>query len=103
MSQKNTPPKVFLSYARQDVACAARLEGDLQAKDIDIWRDLRAIQGGHDWENEIRSGIRASSSVLYLGTPAARDSEAVRGELTLAKTYNRSEERRVGKKGRYRW
>src|SRR6266550_3098082 len=89
MSQENTPAEVFLSYSRQDEVCAARLERDLQAKDIDVWRDLRAIQGGHDWENEIRSAIRASSSLIYLGTPAARDSGAVRGEVTIARTYNK--------------
>lgn len=81
--------KVFLSYARKDVALAERLEKDLKNAEIDVWRDLHEIQGGDDWENEIRSGICAADSVVYLGTPDARASGVVRGELTFAKAYNK--------------
>jgi TIR domain len=79
---------VFLSYARKDGDLAVRLQEDLQRRSISVWLD-HDIPPGTDWENEIRRAIRASSGVIYLGTPEARDSAAVRGELEIANAFRK--------------
>ena len=51
-------PYVFLSYSRTEEADARRLEQDLGAYGLQVWRDESSIKpGSPDWEISIREAI----------------------------------------------
>lgn len=55
------PGAVFLSYASQDEPAAQRLRDSLDAAGIDVWFDKRHLEGGDDFDQEIKRHIRACS------------------------------------------
>ena len=64
------PFKIFLSYGRRDAGeLATRLEKDLKAQGYEIWRDIRQIKSGSDWQGEITDGLRNAQIVVALLTP----------------------------------
>jgi WD40 repeat protein len=64
------PVKLFLSYGRRDaLALAERLEKDLKARGYEVWRDVREIKSGGDWQGEIADGLRSAQVVVALLTP----------------------------------
>jgi hypothetical protein len=59
-----TKPKVFLSYAREDLALVSRLYDELSAAGLDPWLDRRNLIGGELWDHKIRKAIRQSDFFL---------------------------------------
>jgi len=53
-----TSVRVFLSYAREDVAEAVRLYEELSAKGLDVWLDKESLLPGQNWKSTIRREIR---------------------------------------------
>lgn len=49
---------VFLSYASDDAAAAARIADGLRAAGIEVWFDQSELRGGDAWDHHIRSQIR---------------------------------------------
>jgi TolB-like protein/Tfp pilus assembly protein PilF len=49
---------VFLSYASQDAAAAARLCDALRSAGIEVWFDQSELRGGEAWDRQIRRQIR---------------------------------------------
>lgn len=49
---------VFLSYASQDAAAAARISSALRAAGVDVWFDQSELRGGDLWDQNIRQRIR---------------------------------------------
>ena len=58
------PGSVFLSYARQDTAAVRQLRDALEAAGIDVWFDQRHLEGGDDFDQQIKRNIRACSLFL---------------------------------------
>jgi hypothetical protein len=58
--------KVFLSYAREDIASAQRLYDNLRAEGADVWFDKYSLVPGQNWETEIVQAIRGSRFFLAL-------------------------------------
>jgi hypothetical protein len=83
--------RVFISYSRKDGAdVAADLRKQLEAKDLSIWQDLLAMEGGIDWWSQIEAAIRskAMEHFVLVITPQALDSQGgrvVRQEIRLAR------------------
>ena len=77
--------KVFISYAHEDQDLATRLKGDLEGKGVRVWIDHSGIKGGDAWVKKIHEGLRVSNEVVFIDSPAARDSDAVQSELIIAK------------------
>ncbi len=55
------PGSVFLSYASQDAAAVSKLRDALDAAGIDVWFDQRHLEGGDDFDQQIKRNIRACS------------------------------------------
>jgi hypothetical protein len=55
------PGSVFLSYASQDGDAVAKLRDALDAAGIDVWFDRRHLEGGDDFDQQIKRNIRACS------------------------------------------
>ena len=49
---------VFLSYASEDAAAAARICAGLRAAGIEVWFDQSELRGGDAWDLHIRNQIR---------------------------------------------
>lgn len=50
--------RVFISYASEDSAAAARLQTELlEAGAAAVWLDRKNIEGGDDWKQEINEGL----------------------------------------------
>ena len=49
---------VFLSYASEDAAAAARICAGLRALGIEVWFDQSELRGGDAWDHHIRTQIR---------------------------------------------
>jgi hypothetical protein len=58
------PGAIFLSYARQDAAAVQPLRDALEAAGIDVWFDQRHLEGGDDFDQQIKRNIRACSFFL---------------------------------------
>src|SRR5437588_6462106 len=82
---------VFLSYSRADSDLVTRLKNDLLGHGIQAWIDREGLQPGTlDWEEALRTAIRAAQAVLLIASPNARSSRYVRDELRIAEMYQRA-------------
>jgi HEAT repeat protein len=54
-------PIVFISYAREDLSAAKRLNNDLKSKGVDTWVDYERILSGEKWKIAINKAIKKSS------------------------------------------
>ncbi|MGH7996054.1 MAG: toll/interleukin-1 receptor domain-containing protein [Opitutaceae bacterium] len=52
---------VFLSYASQDAPVVTKLRDALEAAGIDVWFDQRHLEGGDDFDQQIKRNIRGCS------------------------------------------
>jgi TIR domain len=72
---------VFLSYASEDSAAAARIADALIAADIEVWFDSSALRGGDAWDSSIRKQIETCA--LFLPVISANTSARAEGYLRL--------------------
>src|SRR5437667_1185664 len=83
-------PFVFLCYARADSELVTHLKTDLLERRIHVWIDREGLKPGTlDWEEALRTAIRAAQAVLLIASPHARSSRYVRDELRIAEMYQR--------------
>jgi TolB-like protein/Flp pilus assembly protein TadD len=54
----DSPHSIFLSYASQDAAAAARIGEALRAAGLEVWFDQSELRGGDAWDQLIRRRIR---------------------------------------------
>jgi hypothetical protein len=80
------PGSVFLSYASQDAAAVRQLRDALDAAGIEVWFDQRRLEGGDDFDQQIKKNIRACSLFLPVisANTQARHEGYFRLEWTLA-------------------
>ena len=86
-SQESTLPsahRVFLSYARDDVAFARDLRERLLALGHAPWMDLFDISAGARWPDEIDRALRSADAIIGVMTPASMASENVKNEWDWA-------------------
>ncbi len=76
-------PKLFLSYARQDVDFVGTLRGDLDQVCQSVWFDQELV-GGQQWWDEILEHLRDADIVLFVLSPDSLRSRPCRSELTYA-------------------
>jgi len=78
-------PKVFISYAKEDVVIAKRLYGDLKKKGVSPWLDLEDILPGQDIDTHIKKAIRESDFfIVILSTNSLSNRGYVQKELKYA-------------------
>jgi transcriptional regulator with XRE-family HTH domain len=83
-------PSIYLANAHADHVMVARLCADLGAHALVPWSDVPGIPPGTaNWEQTLREAIRGARAVVYVATPAARQSRHVADELRVAEFYQR--------------
>ena len=57
MPTRPSPTSVFLSYASEDAAAAARICESLRAVGVEVWHDQSTLRGGDAWDTQIKQQI----------------------------------------------
>jgi hypothetical protein len=77
--------KVFISYAREDVKYAERIQQVLEEAKIEFWRDTRDLDPNQDFTAELERAIEQSERVVCCITPdVKRPDSFVRREISYA-------------------
>ena len=50
-------PKIFISYAREDLPAVQRLKAAMDAAGLTTWFDLDRLEGGDDYDRKIRANF----------------------------------------------
>jgi WD40 repeat protein len=81
--------RTFISYSRKDESApfAAALRGWLNERNLSVWQDVVALEGGQDWWSQIENAVRSKElqHFILIITPAALASPYVRQEIRLAR------------------
>ncbi len=75
---------VFVSYSRRDSTFAARITSQLLSEGRDVWIDHDDIPKAANWRAEIRSGVIATSTFLFILSPDSLASTECAKELAVA-------------------
>ena len=75
---------VFISYSRRDADFMRRLHSALSAQNRDIWVDWEDIPATADWWNEIRAGIDAADTFVFIISPDSVMSDVCHREIEHA-------------------
>lgn len=81
--------QTFLSYSRQQYACAEQLVLQLQNQGVSVWFDVQQLEPGTEWPSDIQHGLEHSASVLLLASRAALASPYVEREWRYALAQQR--------------
>jgi adenylate cyclase len=74
-------PAVFISYASQDVAAAARICSALRQAGLEVWFDQSELRGGDVWDQRIRREIR--DCTLFMPVISANTASRQEGYFRL--------------------
>jgi len=81
----NQKPKIFLSYAREDMGMAKQLYNDLKRYGLDVWLDTESLLPGDKWKEKIQDAIENSNYfITLLSTQAVNKWGFVQKELKTA-------------------
>src|SRR6266568_512197 len=86
ITNANTAPRVFLSYARDDgEPFATQLRQRLEAEHIPLWQDRVGLEGGRDWWLQIVEALDHVEFMVMVMTPAALESPTAHKEWPTAR------------------
>jgi hypothetical protein len=78
-------PKVFLSYAREDIKSAQHLFNDLRNAGVEVWFDQVSLLPGHKWKVAIQQAIEKNRFfIALLSTKSVNKMGYVQKELKEA-------------------
>jgi len=96
--QASTPTgAVFLSYASEDAAAAARIAAALRSAGIEVWFDKSELRGGDAWDKKIRHEIH--DCVLFIPIISHHTQERLEGyfrhewKLAVERTHHMAEQK----------
>ncbi len=80
LSERN----VFISYAHKNRRIATRLEHELEARNVHVWRDETALRAGDAWEAALARAAGSADAVMVLVSPQSAQSFWVKREVSWA-------------------
>jgi WD40 repeat protein len=80
---------VFISYSRKDKIFVERLCRALTAQQREAWVDWEGIPYSAEWWEEIRAGIEATESFIFIVTPDSLASQVCHQEVAYARRLNK--------------
>jgi WD40 repeat protein len=84
--------EIFISYSRRDKTFVEKFLKALNENGYpaeEIWVDWEDIPASSKWEDEIRKGVEASNSVIFVLSPEWAKSNECAKELQIAAEYNK--------------
>lgn len=82
--------RVFISYSRRNKTFAERLARDLVDAGLEVWFDLRQIEVGEKWQDEIYKGLQKSDTLVACLSPTFLTSEWCRREINTAREQGKA-------------
>src|SRR5579871_4461751 len=82
-------PKIFISYARKDIAFADRLAAALKARGFDPLIDRSEIYVFEDWWKRIENLIVSADTIVFVLSPDAVASDICAKEVSFAASLNK--------------
>ena len=76
--------KVFLSYAREDLDTAKKIEQAFKENQHSVWRDQESVYAGQNWPKAIGDAIDARDAVVLLWSKKAQNAHFVEFEWSTA-------------------
>ncbi|MEM7311345.1 MAG: toll/interleukin-1 receptor domain-containing protein [Planctomycetota bacterium] len=83
-SSSSAKPRVFISYAREDLDKAKRLKGELQLAGANPWIDVEDVLPGERWRDDVLRRIERCDVFVALFSSAYSRSDYVRSEVKVA-------------------
>ncbi|HEX6228246.1 MAG TPA: TIR domain-containing protein [Solirubrobacterales bacterium] len=80
---------VFVSYSRSDRGFVRRLLEQLKRSEREVWVDLDDIPPTADWLAEVKAGIEAAETFLFVISPDSISSEVCQTEVAHAAGLNK--------------
>jgi hypothetical protein len=78
-------PKIFISYAREDMGMAKQLHNDLNRYGLDVWLDTESLLPGDRWKDKMQEAIeRCNYFIALLSTQSMNKWGFVQKELKIA-------------------
>jgi hypothetical protein len=78
-------PKIFLSYAHEDMGMAKRIYKDLKHYGLDIWFDSVLLLPGQNWKDAIEKAIKQSTYyIVLLSSYTLTETGFVQKEMKIA-------------------
>jgi tetratricopeptide (TPR) repeat protein len=81
--------KVFVSYSRQDICFADRLEAALKARGFEPLIDRSEIYAFEEWWSRVETLIASADTVVFVLSPDAVASDVARREVSFAASLNK--------------
>ena len=84
--------EIFISYSRRDISFVEKFLKALNDNGYpadQIWVDWEDIPASSKWEDEIRKGVEASNSIIFILSPEWAKSNECAKELQIAAQYNK--------------
>jgi WD40 repeat protein len=81
--------KVFVSYARADLAFADKLVAALEAHDIETRIDRRDLPFAREWQDQLVEMVRWADTVLFIISPNSIGSKWCEWELAQVEKYQK--------------
>ncbi|HVO41786.1 MAG TPA: toll/interleukin-1 receptor domain-containing protein [Aggregatilineales bacterium] len=82
-------PQVFLSYSRKDQPFVRKLHAALESRGRDAWVDWSDIPPTTEFMDEIRSGIQASDTFIFVLSPDSVASRVCGEEIACALEFKK--------------
>jgi hypothetical protein len=86
---------VFISYFSGDQDFAHKIEGDLQNRDLHVWRDEGEIDVGDSISDKIQEGLKRCFTFIIILSPEALNRPWVKEELRAAYNLRLAEELKI--------
>jgi len=79
--------KIFISYSRQDEGkpFAIDLRQKLEDEGFEVWHDIKEIEGGRSWWEQIKNALDEVDYMVLVASPAAIKSKVVNDEWHYAR------------------
>lgn len=78
-------PKIFLSYAHEDIGMVKKLYCDLKRYGLDVWIDCESLLPGQNWKITIEKTIKQSQYyVLLLSSHSITKRGFIQKEMKIA-------------------
>jgi hypothetical protein len=82
--------EIFISYAHQDRAWAAKLAADLRGRGVSVFFDQSSLRDGEKWEDRLKEAVKACRHLICLWSKAASGSQWVQQEVAFYRVSERN-------------
>src|SRR5258705_1062222 len=87
--EKERKTKVFISYSRQDLTFADRLEAALKARGVEVLIDRSEIYAFEDWWKRIKALIAQADTVVFVISPDGGAADIALKEVAFAASLSK--------------